>query len=551
MERPIDRLAREKFEVLVVGGGVVGACAAWEASLRGLRVALVERGDFASATSGNSLKILHGGLRYLQELSLRRVRTSSRERSFWLRAAPHLAEPLPFLVPLKGEGLERPPLAGAGLRLYDLLTLDRNRGLEPGRRVPGGRVVSTSELSELSEGAVERSGRGVLFHDGLAYSSERLVLEVVLAAREAGAAVANYASFEGIDSTGVTPGGTVVRDRLGGRSFTVRTELVLNAAGPWSASIASAFGTGSPGSGVPVEHCTALNLVTKRPPPPVGVGAEVRADDAAVGPDGGARRLFLVPWRGQTLVGTGYFREVRPEGSEVGAGQLESRVAAFLRQVNRAFSWDPLARDEVTRVHMGRLPLSTKGETRGGARLREEGWVEDHGRAEPPHLLSAGTVKFTTGRLVAERAVEAACQKLGRPADGPSPTRTASLPGAPNGPVSGLVEGATARFGDELGEGVVRHLVRSYGRRFEEVLDFLRRVPEGEHRVVPETPVTRGELAFGAAREMAASAEDLLSRRTEIGARGWATPEAVRAAEEALRSFGPVAGPSEEESPAR
>jgi glycerol-3-phosphate dehydrogenase len=195
MKRELARLADTTFDVVVVGGGIYGAAIAREASLRGLAVALVEKGDFASATSSNSHKIVHGGLRYLQHGDLFRVRASIRERSALLRIAPHLVRVQSFLMPTYGHGLRGREALVAALSLNELLSFDRNRGLDRSRQIPPARMLSATECSRLAPG-IPREGLtgGALWYDGLMIDSERMVLAFLMSAAEKGAALANYAA---------------------------------------------------------------------------------------------------------------------------------------------------------------------------------------------------------------------------------------------------------------------------------------------------------------------------------------------------------------------
>lgn len=524
MRRDTGELADGAFDLLVVGGGVVGACAAWDASLRGLRVALVERDDFGGGTSANSLKIVHGGLRHLQGLDLRRARRSAAERRFWLSAAPHLVEPVPFVLPLRGRGLERRSVFRAALGLYDLLARGRNRGLDPSRRVPRGRTLDRRACAELVPGVPPGgTAGGALFHDGLVYDTERLVLELVLAADGAGAAVANHAEFLRASSA---EGGTAVaavRDRLGSGELEVTCRAIVDASGPWSA-LDDGDDRGRAGDpSAPGPHCVAVNLVTSRPEPEVAFGVRTVPGPGAT--DADPRRLFVVPWRGQAMVGTGYYA--------AGGGSASERASALRGSINRAIPGFELGEDEVVLVHEGRLPLEPGTSGPPADRLREDGRVREVGAPDGLPVVRAETVKYTTARHVAERAVDRICRLLGRQGTD-RPTRSASLPGAPDGSVAGLVREAVARTDVGLPAATLRHLARAYGRRYRDVLRFVASRPDGADRVVPGTPVTVGELAHAAEEEMAASPEDLLFRRTEIGARGRASAGARRAAESVL-----------------
>src|SRR5919109_153809 len=193
MKRNLERLADRKFDILVIGGGIHGAITAWDAALRGVSVALIERGDFGSGTSQNSLKIIHGGLRYLQDGNLSRIRTIARERTTWMRIAPHLIHRLPCLMPTT-QKISRSRLAmGVALKANDILSFDRNQLADPEKDLPDGMIVSQRELSRILPGYdVSTSTGAAVWYDAQIYNSERLLLEFILSAADAGAEVANY-----------------------------------------------------------------------------------------------------------------------------------------------------------------------------------------------------------------------------------------------------------------------------------------------------------------------------------------------------------------------
>lgn len=188
MKRELEKLSSQTFDVLVVGGGIHGALAVWDATLRGLSAALIERSDFGSATSQNSLKIIHGGLRYLQDGNPFRIRTMARERTTWMRIAPHLVHPLTCLMPTR-EKLSRSRLAmGVALAVNDLLSFDRNRSMDVGKHLPAGSVIPRQELSRLLPGYPLNDSTGAaVWHDAQIHNSERLLLEFLLSADREGA----------------------------------------------------------------------------------------------------------------------------------------------------------------------------------------------------------------------------------------------------------------------------------------------------------------------------------------------------------------------------
>jgi glycerol-3-phosphate dehydrogenase len=235
MDRDLARLSSNDFDLLIVGGGIYGICSGWTAALRGLSVAIVDRGDFCCATSANSLKLVHGGFRYIQHLDVPRIRESIRERRILLRIAPHLVHPIPFVIPTYGHGAQgKGPLLIA-LALYNLLAFDRNRGLkDPERRIPWGQVISKEECLQLFP-ALERNGLtgGVIFYDGQMYNPPRLALSYLKSAVEAGAEAANYVEVSGFLRDRDRVIGIKARDLLTGNDLEVRGRVILNASGPW------------------------------------------------------------------------------------------------------------------------------------------------------------------------------------------------------------------------------------------------------------------------------------------------------------------------------
>src|SRR5690606_34567576 len=235
MVRNFSLLESRVFDLVVIGGGIFGACAAWDATLRGMSVALVERTDFGSGVSANSYKFVHGGIRYLQHADLRRLRQSCAERSTLLRIAPHLVHPVPVVIPTYARPRQGKALLGAGMLVYDALTLDRNFGIrDDARRIPLTRFLGRERIMELFPGIPHRDlTGGAMFWDGQMYNPTRLVLAFVRSAVENGAVAMNYASAEDFELSDTAVESVKVRDHLSGEVASVRARAVLNAAGPW------------------------------------------------------------------------------------------------------------------------------------------------------------------------------------------------------------------------------------------------------------------------------------------------------------------------------
>ncbi len=390
MERAISRLVDTEHDLIIVGGGIHGACAAWDAAQRGLRVALAEADDFCGATSWNSLKTIHGGLRYLQSLDLRRMRESIRDRRAWLRIAPALVHPLAFVAPANGSGKTGRQAFRIALALNDAIAADRNTGVDAERHLPRGRILDRDEaLTLFPQLAEQRVDAAALWYDGQVSSSERLVMGLLHAAHDAGAALANYVKVTGAIRDGSRIVGVQAQDRRTQSALAIRGRVVLSATGPGTDAILQMAGI--PADTTPLLR--AVNLVIGRRL----LGAH------ALGSQLAGRFLFMAPWEGHTLVGTGY----RPhtETSD------EALAAEFLAEAQAAFPWATLTAGDVSLVHSGLVP----GE-RDAHGLWSRDRIRDHARDGAEGLISVLGVKFTTARAVAETAIDRVCRRLGRTA---------------------------------------------------------------------------------------------------------------------------------------
>lgn len=485
MKRDLEQLEKARFDVIVVGGGVYGSFLAWDASLRGLSVALVEKNDFASGASSQSLKTIHGGLRYLQHLDVGRMRASVRERSTLMRIAPHLVDPLPCLMPTsRGLSPRSKGVMRLAMAVSDLVAYDRNRDLLAGKEIPPCRIVPAAECRSIIPGFAEMQASGAaLWTDAQVRNSERLIVDVVRAATEAGAAAANHLEMERLIVEKGRVAGIAARDRLSGRELRVGGSLVINAAGSWVPSLLEESGD----TPVPFAHRSLVggfNVVLRRQLlPKYGLG--IRASR-----EGAARLYFLVPWNGVTIAGTEYRNlSGRPEEYDVG----DDEVDPFLESINRAWPAAELSRSDVSYIHRGVLPARAEGEPEAGRNLLGRYRITDHGKDGVSGLISVLGVKYTTARDVAEKAVDLVMEKLGRRA-APSSTAATLLP-------QPAAAGARERSPDEA----VRHAVREEMALTLEDL-VLRRLDAGALRCPDRkelesfAAVMAGELSWDAAR---------------------------------------------------
>ena len=368
----------QTYDLLVVGGGIYGATLALEAAQRGLSALVLEKGELGGETTTNSLRIVHGGLRYLQTFDLARHRESVGERRWFLREFPDLVVPLPCLMPLydppRGGRLRRPEVFRAALAMDSFLSSDRT--------LPPGRLLGSEETAELFP-AVDRDGLrgGVLWHDALVLDPRRLTVEILARACHA----LDHAEAEDLWIEEGRVRGLRVLDCVSGQRFEVRSDTVVLCAGPWVQGLARRFDRNVPDLFHPL---LAFNLLLDREP-------LARGAVAVASREPGAQTWFLVPWQGKVLAGTAY----APSGE---GGPGEEWVDRFLRDLNAALPGLGFQRQQVLRVLWGHIPATAKGSTTPASRPV----IHDHGRHGGPRgLVSVSGVKLTTARAVAERVL--------------------------------------------------------------------------------------------------------------------------------------------------
>ncbi len=504
MKRDIAALADRAFDLVIVGAGVYGAATAWDASLRGLSVALIDKGDFGSGTSFNNLKTIHGGLRYLQHADFTRMRESVRERRNLMRIAPHLVHPLPFLVPTyRGSLLKSRTAMRAALFVNDLVNWDRNELADRQKHLPAGRALTRDACLEMARG-IEREGLtgGVLWYDAQMHNSDRLTLSFVLSAVKEGAVVANHVEATELIRDGSQVKGVRARDVLSeDDGLELRGRLVVNAAGPWVDGL-------SPAPRKLFHLSKAMNLVTRPIVGDVAIGVTSRRphrdEDAVV--SAGGRFLCLVPWRDVTLVGTSHAPfDGRPDELEA----TEEDILELIEDVNEAYPDAKLARRDVRLVHRGLLPRAPGSLNGVGITLQKTYRLDDHREDGIEGLLTIVGVKYTTARDVAEKAVDRALALLQK---APSASRSSEM-ALVGGDIESFDDFVASATGDAPRD-VVRHLVYTYGSTYSEILKGDR------ERIVPGSPVLAAEVRHAVREEMASDLASVVLRRTELGTAG-------------------------------
>lgn len=527
MKRDIVSLADRKFDLIVIGAGIYGAAMAWDATLRGLSVALIDKGDFGGATTANSLKIVHGGLRYLQTLDFKRMRESIKERTTLMHIAPHLIHPLTCVMPTYGHLMKGPLVMRAGMLMNDIISFDRNRLLDPEKRIPAGKIISRAECLRLIPGLDgNRVTGGVVWTDAQMLNSDRLLLSFVLSAANGGAGVANYVKAAGFIRENGRVKGVKALDLLSGQPLDIQADLVINASGGWVDRVLD--DTGSHSSCLKLS--TAMNLVVNKkmlPEYAAGVNGSfsyTRSDGSVYN---GRRVLFLTPWNGKTLVGT-YHRPF--DGNPDDLRVQEREIEDFLKEVNSAVPGDPVKREDVSFFHKGFLPMDGVNPATGEVRLTKHYTICDHSvRDKLQGLVSVIGVKYTTARDVAEKTVDLAVKKLGR---GGNRSRSSVTPldGGNIAKFRDFQESATEkenRNGFEPSQ--MKRLVIHYGSLYPEVLAWTEKKPDARKRASKDSEVLLAEIYHAVNSEMAVTLSDAVLRRTDLGSSGPPDDGALRA----------------------
>ncbi|WP_372574064.1 glycerol-3-phosphate dehydrogenase/oxidase [Ruegeria jejuensis] len=403
MRRDISLLRKRRFDVVVVGGGIQGACVARDAALRGLSVALIEQGDFCGATSHNSLKTIHGGIRYLQHLNFKRAIESIREQQIFLRTAPHLVQPLGFLMPTYGYGMRGPLALGAGIALFE--ALNAGVALRDGRRPawPKGQLMRAATCRKRAPGIDPQAlTGGAYWADAQVGLADKAVLQILQQAVDHGACVANDVQAEQLRFDPSAPEsvcGLGARDMRTGDRFEIAARAVVNATGPWAADWIRRAG-GSRLS-LQVGLVKSMNLVTRKPALPHALAVKSsRASDSRI--DTAKRMFFVVPWQGRAVIGTTHFTH-RDTTLDLRVDQEE--IAAFVEEFAAAFPAMGVTTDDILYCYQGLTP-GDDTVTEDGAKLHESRIV-DHATTDGiGGVFSIVSIKWTTARLVAEQAVD-------------------------------------------------------------------------------------------------------------------------------------------------
>jgi len=519
-QRTFSTLKSEQFDLIIIGSGIHGAILAFEAARAGYRIALVDKDDFGSSTSANSLKIIHGGIRYLQHLNLKRMRESILSRRAMMRFAPHLIKPLACLMPTYGHGMKGRELMRIAFYLYDLIAFDRNQGLTGESLLPAGGALSRADCQREIPGITEEGLNGAaLWHDALAINTERLLIEYVNEAARYGAVVANYTEATQISLENNEVDGVFARDILTGDEFFVRAKTVINTTGPWVDAFLKS-GTSLP-QATSGSWAKALNIVVKkRFFNNYAVGLEGWSEfvdkDAFI--KRGKRLFFFVPWRDEyTMIGTSY----KPFSGDVDQSQIitEGDIQEMIDDINKIYPEARLGAEDVTFYHGGLLPRQSEAAAEDGSdtvQLEKSTRIIDHAKKDQIEgFISISGVKYTTSPAVANQVINILKKKGIKPSHPfGSSYKTSSSHNLDHGgyiKVLGYAEYGSIRS----------HLMATYGSSWRDVFFFIdiKAVAANNNKlwICRKTPLLAAELHYFIEHEQALKLADVVLRRSPLG----------------------------------
>jgi glycerol-3-phosphate dehydrogenase len=512
----ISQLATEQFDILVIGGGVNGVGAALDAASRGLKVALIEAQDIAAGTSSRSSKLIHGGLRYLEQYDFKLVREALHERELMVSTlCPHLVKPVGFLFPLTEKFKER-TYVGAGLALYDAL-----RGFQ--RAMPWHKHLSQKQINEIAPSLRHDLVTGAIKYFDAQVDDARHTMSVARTAARHGAIIATQVSAESLIREGKRVVGVNALDLASGKKIAIKARATIMCAGVWSDQLHARF-----------ELTPGYNVTMSK-------GAHIVVPGSAIKSDAGIivktpiSVLFLIPWGDKWIVGT---TDTPYEGDRAEPCATKEDVQYILDQANRVLE-PKLRADEIIGVYAGLRPLVANNKSATTTKLSREHTVD---RPAAGFVSIAGG-KYTTYRVMAKDVVDRAVIELRRLTQ-ESVTEKLPLVGADG---YFALEQQKERIAQESGLDVatVTHLLNRHGSLISEILDLIKVQPQLASTLDADLPYIKAEIVYAASHEGARSVDDVISRRTRLSFE--AVNHGVHLADEIATLISPVLGWSAKE----
>lgn len=518
MQRNLSELKNTCFDVLIVGGGITGACLAHDAALRGLKTALVEKSDFCGSTSAASSKLIHCGIRYLPKGQVGKVIESARERAIFQNIAPHLANYVPFLIPtIHGDYKKGRGVAHIGMRLFQILTQQYGRLInDVNKKVPAIQFIDRSKTLQIAPeltALANLNGAYALFESHMA-SSERTVLAYLKSAHHNGSTVANYVEAKSLSVKKGRVAGVEAKDHFGTGTFKIEAKLTINAAGPFIPIL-------NKGLFLNLNekirgYSKGVHIVTRQINPQYAMAITTGQKTEGL-VDRGGRHFFIIPWRHKSLIGT---TDVPFNGDLNQVYPTQKDLLDFLCVINRALPGVKLKKEDINYSYAGLYPLNNRAIKADTYQGTGDYQVVDHAKKEGVEgILTVLGAKYTTARRVAEIGMDTAEMKLrGRK----SACQTANTP-LRDGRIEDMkvfIERQQSNCRHLLPQEIVKALIQNYGCAIDDVLALATNPEEDLCRLSASRRTLPIQIRYAVTDEMALTLNDVMMRRTGLGTIG-------------------------------
>jgi glycerol-3-phosphate dehydrogenase len=505
--RDLTQIQQQEYDVIIIGGGINGAGVARDAAIRGLKTILMEQHDFASGSSSWSSRLIHGGLRYLEYLEFPLVRESLKEREILLRIAPHLVAPLQLTIPVYSDRSRPYSQIWAGMVLYDLLSYDKT--------LPKHRMLPLEKFKQQFP-SLETANLvgGAQYYDAQVVLAERLCLENIISAQDAGAIALNYLEVMELPIQNDRITGVVCQDKLTGKKITIAASqdaVIINTAGPWIDQVCQRGSRG--GQPSPIGDChknggtKGSHIVVDNFPgaPATTLYVEAKSD---------GRPFFIIPWLGKYLIGTtdlvyqGDLKQIKASNDE---------IDYLLQETNSVIPTANLSRDDIQFTYTGVRPLPNSQGQKPGSITRKH-IIFDHRPEGVANLFSLIGGKLTTYRQVGEEMVDLILKRMKR---SPIPCQTDSLPlpGCifPDDP---RIQQTIEEYESTLAVATIYYLFSVYGAKAIKVLALTKENPALREALSPNLPDIKAQIVYAVTNESAHTLVDILRRRTTLAMNG-------------------------------
>lgn len=511
--RNIELLKNSRFDVVVVGGGITGACIAHDAALRGMKVALLEKKDFGWFTSSASSKLLHGGIRYLPFCQFNKVRESARERNIFQRIAPHLSYHLPFVIPVFSDSFMKSGFAmRSAMLLYGGVCAGLVQSPDASKKMPKPYFLSKEQLVSAipqTENLPHLTG-GQVMHESHMWSSERTTLAFVKSALANGAQAANYAEVSSFVRSGDRITGVKVKDLLSGEDFLVEGDIIVNAAGPLVQQLNEKDGTINLNKST-TGFSKGVHLVTRQLVDKFAIALATPKKTGGIVNRGG-RHIFILPWRGKSLIGT---TNVPYSGEPEDVDVTETDLVDFLEDINETFPNAHLTRKDISFAFSGLYPLTAKEIKPDTYQGTGEYQIIDHAKEDNVDgVVTALGAKYTTARTVAQSATDIVEKKIGR-VHTCCATATTPLAGGEITDWQAFLQEKVAQYSSLMHPAPLTSLLRLYGTEIDALL--ARCEGGGKALSILDTHILNAVIDYSVDVELACSVADIVFRRTGIG----------------------------------